>query len=67
MMWWVSAKAAMLVKLFGPDALDIYLTDLEMKWLGPRSRLTPGQKHEAAALLDRIMRRHGLEKKEVSA
>ncbi len=59
-MWWVSAKAAMIVKLLGPDALDIYLTDLKMKWLGPRSRLTDDQKREAKALLERIRKRHGL-------
>lgn len=61
-MWWVSTKAAMLIKIFGPDALDAYLTDLEMKWLGPRSRLTDKQKNQAAALLDRIRRRHNLQK-----
>lgn len=56
-----SAKAALIWKLAGADALDIYLTDLQMKWLGPRSRLSDGQKAEAEALLNRIRKRHGLE------
>lgn len=61
-MWLVSARAALIWRLFGRDALDVYLTDLEMKWLGPRSRLTDKQKVQAKALLERIRKRHGLEK-----
>jgi len=61
-MWWVIVKAKALYKFFGKDALDIWLTDLEMKWLGPRSRLTDEQKREAKALLERIRKRHGLER-----
>jgi hypothetical protein len=62
-MWAVGAKAALIWRFFGRDALDVYLTDLEMKWLGPRSRLRKGQKARARALLVRIRRRHGLDVK----
>lgn len=61
-MFFISVKAAMIWRLFGKDALDIYLTDLQMKWLGPRSRLSDKQKAKAEALLNRIRGRHGLEK-----
>ena len=58
--WATIARAAIIYRMFGADALDAWLTDLRMKWLGSRSRLTDDQKAEAEALLERIRQRHNL-------
>ena len=58
--WITLARAAIIYKILGADALDAWLTNLRMKWLGKRSRLTEEQKSEAGALLERIRQRHNI-------
>jgi hypothetical protein len=48
-------------RIAGKTAVDAYVTGLEMKMLGPRSRLTDEQKKQAKAFLDRVRKRYGLD------